>query len=124
LTTGKGNRSVSAHDLPKYNHSSSATIKPHRFVLANTEFLHEKINALSSRVRQLEDALEQSHANLSTEPHPLLTTELRALKRPIERGSENELLSTLRNNGLGGSNGALEGDNAELNEVPDAVGSL
>ena len=75
-------------------------------------------------MRQLEDALEQSHANLSTEPHPLLTTELRALKKPIERGSENELLPALRNNGLGGANGTTEGDNAESNEVPDAVGSL
>ena len=75
-------------------------------------------------MRQLEDALEQSHANLSTEPHPLLTAELRALKKPIERGNENELLSTLRSNGLGGANGHSEGDNAESNEVPDAVGSL
>lgn len=75
-------------------------------------------------MRQLEDALEQSHANLSTEPHPLLTAELRALKKPIERGNESELLSTLRRNGLGGVNGNCEGDNAESNEVPDAVGSL
>jgi len=75
-------------------------------------------------VRQLEDALEQSHANLSTEPHPLLTAELRALKKPIERGSENELFPALRNSGLGGANGGTEGDNAEFNEVPDAVGSL
>jgi hypothetical protein len=72
----------------------------------------------------LEDALEQSHANLSTEPHPLLTAELRALKRPIERGHENELLSSLRSNGLGGTNGVSEIDIAESNEVPDAVGSL
>lgn len=93
-------------------------------MLANTEFLHEKINALSSRVRQLEDALEQSHANLSTEPHPLLTAELRALKKPIERGNETELLSSLRNNGLSGMNCSAEGDNPESNEVPDAVGSL
>jgi hypothetical protein len=54
----------------------------------------------------------------------LLTSELRALKRPIEKGHENELLSTLRNNGLGGMNGANEGDVSESNEVPDAVGSL
>ena len=75
-------------------------------------------------MRQLEDALEQSHGSFSTEPHHLLTAELRALKKPIERGNENELLSTLRNDGLGGTNGTTEGDNAELNEAPDAVGSL
>ena len=34
-------------------------------------------NQNESRVRQLEDALEQAHANLSTEPHPLLAAELR-----------------------------------------------
>ena len=96
----------------------------HRFVLSNTEFLHEKINALASRVRQLEDALEQSHANLSTEPHPLLTAELRALKKPIEKGSENELPSTLRNYWIGRTNSTAEGDTTESNEVPDAVGSL
>lgn len=103
---------------------SLTTGKGNRFVLANTEFLHEKINALSSRVRQLEDALEQSHATISTELHPLLTAELRALKRPIERGHENELFSGLRSNGLGGANGSHEGDIAEANEAPDAVGSL
>lgn len=103
---------------------SLTTGKGNRFVLANTEFLHEKINALSSRVRQLEDALEQSHANLSTEPHPLLTSELRALKRPIEKGHENEALSALRNSGLGGTDGISELSDAELNELPDAVGSL
>ena len=75
-------------------------------------------------MRQLEDALEQSHTNLSTEPHPLLTAELRALKKPIERGNENELLSTLRSIGLGGVNDDSEGDDAESNEAPDAVGSL
>ena len=128
LTTGKGNRSVLVHPsrrlIPGRPTHSFIVPRFHRFVLANTEFLHEKINALSSRVRQLEDALEQSHANLSTEPHPLLTAELRALKRPIEKGHENELLSTLRNDGLGGTNGTSEVDNAEANDLPDAVGFL
>src|ERR1700761_1299734 len=56
-----------------------------RFVLANTEVLHEKISELSSRVRQLEDGLAQSQALHSSSPHPLLTTELLAIKRPLER---------------------------------------
>lgn len=56
-----------------------------RFVLANTESLHEKINQLSNRVRQLEDALAQSHSLNSNFPHPLLSEELLQIKRPLER---------------------------------------
>lgn len=58
---------------------------PSRFVLANTEVLHEKINQLSTRVRHLEDALADSHSTHSTLTHPLLTEELLKIKRPLER---------------------------------------
>jgi hypothetical protein len=94
------------------------------FVLANTEFLHEKINTLSRRVRQLEDALEQSHSSLSTDPHPLLTPELRDLKKPLEKGTENDLLSSFGNAGLTAHIDLHNGDSVETNEVIDAVGSL
>lgn len=56
-----------------------------RFVLANTEALHEKIQLLSSRVRELEDALAKAHAAQSSEAHPLLSHELLQIKRPLER---------------------------------------
>ncbi|KAH9933330.1 fungal-specific transcription factor domain-containing protein [Fomitopsis serialis] len=87
LTTGKGNR----------------------FVLANTEALHDKITQLSSRVRQLEDALEQAHGKTSLELHPMLTEELRQIKRPLERESQEELPQSA---------------DTEAAEVIDAVGSL
>ncbi|TFY61761.1 hypothetical protein EVJ58_g4311 [Rhodofomes roseus] len=87
LTTGKGNR----------------------FVLANTEALHDKITLLSSRVRQLEDALEEAHAKASLEPHHLLTDELRQIKRPLERESQEEM---------------PQAADTEAAEVIDAVGSL
>ncbi|KAG5715994.1 hypothetical protein E4T56_gene2317 [Termitomyces sp. T112] len=64
---------------------SLTTGKGNRFVLANTEVLHEKINQLSNRVRSLEDALAHSHALHSTFTHPLLTEELLQIKRPLER---------------------------------------
>ncbi|KAF8074745.1 hypothetical protein FPV67DRAFT_1408589 [Lyophyllum atratum] len=64
---------------------SLTTGKGNRFVLANTESLHEKINQLSNRVRQLEDALSQSHALHSSFSHPLLTDDLLQIKRPLER---------------------------------------
>ncbi|CDO73241.1 hypothetical protein BN946_scf185008.g3 [Trametes cinnabarina] len=70
---------------------SLTTGKGNRFVLANTEALHDKITILSNRVRALEDALQEAHANMSSEPHPLLSEELRALKRPLERESPEEM---------------------------------
>ncbi|KAI1796561.1 fungal-specific transcription factor domain-containing protein [Ganoderma leucocontextum] len=69
---------------------SLTTGKGNRFVLANTEALHDKITILANRVRALEDALEGAHSNLSREVHPLLSDELRALKRPLERESPEE----------------------------------
>ncbi|KAF8998585.1 fungal-specific transcription factor domain-containing protein [Cyathus striatus] len=56
-----------------------------RFVLANTEALHDKINILSNRVRHLEDALAQAHSHYSSQAHPLLSEELLQIKRPLER---------------------------------------
>ncbi|PFH45910.1 hypothetical protein AMATHDRAFT_70915 [Amanita thiersii Skay4041] len=64
---------------------SLTTGKGNRFVLANTEALHEKINELANRVRQLEDALRESHSLNSSESHPLLCEELLQIKRPLER---------------------------------------
>ena len=56
-----------------------------RFVLANTEALHEKINLLANRVRHLEDGLAEAHSLTSHHPHPLLREDLLQIKRPLER---------------------------------------
>ncbi|TDL23723.1 hypothetical protein BD410DRAFT_786992 [Rickenella mellea] len=64
---------------------SLTTGKGNRFVLANTEALHDKITELSHRVRELEDALASEHAALSRDEHPLLREELRRIKNPLER---------------------------------------
>ena len=58
---------------------------PHRFVLASTQELHEKISELATRVRELEDALRSSHSHLTSEQHPLLTDELLKIKAPLQR---------------------------------------
>ncbi|OSD02999.1 hypothetical protein PYCCODRAFT_1477291 [Trametes coccinea BRFM310] len=92
LTTGKGNR--------------------HSFVLASTQDLHEKINQLANRVRDLEDALRTSHAQHSGDIHPLLTEELLRIKAPIQR--EN-LINT------GTTNGNSE---EQSGDVVDSFGSL
>lgn len=53
-------------------------------MIANTETLHEKINQLANRVRQLEDALAMAHALTTREPHPLLHEDLLSIKNPLE----------------------------------------
>ncbi|KXN83107.1 hypothetical protein AN958_01778 [Leucoagaricus sp. SymC.cos] len=55
-----------------------------RFILANTETLHDKITELSDRVRQLEEALERLQQQCSTEPHPLLAPDLLKIKTSQE----------------------------------------
>ncbi|KAH9936325.1 uncharacterized protein B0H18DRAFT_868423 [Fomitopsis serialis] len=58
--------------------------KGSRFILANTEQLHDKIKSMAERIHQLEDALGQLQSSHSTEPHPLLRQELLAIKRSPE----------------------------------------
>jgi hypothetical protein len=80
------------------------------FVLANTETLHEKIGDLSNRVRQLEDALAESHSAITHERHPLLSADLLAIKRPLEREKmEPSILPTAED---------------EADDAADAMGSL
>lgn len=81
----------------------------YRFVLANTEALHDKIIQLSTRVRQLEDALKEAHNKTSLEGHPLLSEELLQIKRPLERESQEA---------------SPQQGEVEAAEVIDSVGSL
>ncbi|TFK51695.1 hypothetical protein OE88DRAFT_1460474 [Heliocybe sulcata] len=89
---------------------SLTTGKGNRFVLANTEVLHEKIEQLSTRVRQLEDALAEVYGQQSSQPHPLLSEELLGIKRPLEREEPEQVTPRARPE--------------ESAEVIDAFGSL
>ncbi|KAF9237081.1 hypothetical protein BU15DRAFT_88887 [Melanogaster broomeanus] len=51
---------------------SLTTGKGNRLVLADTEELHNRIEVMSARIRDLEDALKQAHSNTFDRPHPLL----------------------------------------------------
>ncbi|KDR81167.1 hypothetical protein GALMADRAFT_222679 [Galerina marginata CBS 339.88] len=51
-----------------------------RFILADTEQLHEKIYEMSNRIRQLEDGLAILQSTVSDQRHPLLTDELLKIK--------------------------------------------
>ena len=61
-----------------------------RYVLADTEKLHSTLSEMSRRIRQLEDALQISHASVSTAPHPLLSEEQLAIKYGSDAQEETE----------------------------------
>jgi hypothetical protein len=56
-------------------------------VLANTGELHEKIEHLRSRVRELEDGLRALQSTASDQPHPLLREDLLSIKAPTAGSS-------------------------------------
>lgn len=56
-----------------------------RFVLADTEQLHDKMSRMSDRIRHLEDALAILQSSVSPgEQHPLLSRDLLSVKSSIE----------------------------------------
>ena len=55
-----------------------------RFILANTEQLHEKIKVMSERIRKLEEALKTDHSQITPAEHPLLRQELLLIKKSPE----------------------------------------
>ncbi|KAH6916246.1 fungal-specific transcription factor domain-containing protein [Coprinopsis sp. MPI-PUGE-AT-0042] len=95
---------------------SLTTGQGNRFVLATTQELHEKINDLAQRVRDLEDGLRASHSQLSSEPHPLLSEELLKIKAPLQREPSNSRSAN-------GSSGQVKEEEID-SEIPDAFGSL
>ncbi|KAF7783869.1 transcriptional regulator family: Fungal Specific TF [Agaricus bisporus var. burnettii] len=50
--------------------------KNNRMILANTDELHDRIDHLTSHIRELEGALRTLQASVSNDPHPLLQKEL------------------------------------------------
>lgn len=105
LTTGQGNR----------------------FVLASTTELHEKINQLGNRVRQLEDALRASHSQLSTETHPLLVDDLLRIKAPLQREPPSSANASLNSTSMPLPDNMPKEEEEEATNNPiivDAFGSL
>ncbi|KAF8343443.1 hypothetical protein F5887DRAFT_972939 [Amanita rubescens] len=89
---------------------SLTTGRGNRFVLANTESLHDKISELANRVRQLEDALHESHSIHSSEQHPLLADDLLQIKRPLERDRADQI--------------SIKEERTDGTDTIDALGSL
>ncbi|PVG02746.1 hypothetical protein CPB86DRAFT_861986 [Serendipita vermifera] len=69
-----------------------------KFILSNTQELHDKIEALQTRIKELEAALAQLQSKVTSEPHPLLTQSLKTATEGLEpeddtatdNGSDNE----------------------------------
>ncbi|EJD00583.1 uncharacterized protein FOMMEDRAFT_91493 [Fomitiporia mediterranea MF3/22] len=72
------------------NGGSLASGQGSRFVLANTDRLHEKLLRMSARIRQLEDALQIAQASVTPVSHPLLSEELLAVKSCVDIMAERE----------------------------------
>lgn len=94
---------------------SLATGQGTRFVLAATEHLHRRIAKLSSRIRQLEDALAGLQAKHSADPHPLLHDDL---------VSTDELREGLRDEGGDSMDDSSPAPIGQTGEVIDALGTL
>jgi hypothetical protein len=54
-----------------------------RYVSAGTKALYAKIHQLTSRVRELENGLTESHSLATSVPHPLLIDKLLRIKDPL-----------------------------------------
>lgn len=58
--------------------------RQHRFILANTEQLHDKIKTMSERIRLLEEGLQAVNSQVSQNEHPLLRPDLLTIKKSAE----------------------------------------
>ncbi|KAF4603107.1 hypothetical protein EYR38_003512 [Pleurotus pulmonarius] len=89
------------------------TVPCSRFVLADTEKLHQKIGQMSDRIRQLEDALFVLQSSLSSETHPLLTRDLLQIKSSIDLHSAVE-----------SQDGPVEQEDVDESQYIDSFGTL
>jgi hypothetical protein len=60
------------------------------FILANTEQLHSKIGVMSDRIRTLEEAVQALQLSSSSDPHPLLSSDLLAIKSTLALYSDTQ----------------------------------
>jgi predicted nuclease with TOPRIM domain len=71
-----------------------STLPRRRFILSNTTELHDKIESLQARIRELEAALAQLQSKVTSEPHPLLAQSLKTategLQSEVETSKDNE----------------------------------
>ncbi len=79
LVSGKGTRYVACHACRTTSILTFFSLV--RFILANTEQLHNKINEMGDRIRDLEEALAKSHS--PTDTHPLLQPTLLGVKSTV-----------------------------------------
>ncbi|KAF8962407.1 hypothetical protein BDZ97DRAFT_1824910 [Flammula alnicola] len=97
-----------------------------RFILADTEQLHEKIYEMSNRIRQLEDALAILQSTGSDQRHPLLTDELLKIKfgsEAINARQENSDEDGLTNKSIDALGTLTLGSSGEIQYFGRSAGS-
>ncbi|KAJ7157332.1 fungal-specific transcription factor domain-containing protein [Mycena filopes] len=91
--------------------------KGNRLVLANTEELHDRIEFLCARIRELEDALRTLQETVTDRPHPLLRTDLLNIKTVTPRVRDTNT-SAVNGNGNGNNQSPSAGSGSA--DSPDA----
>ena len=80
--------------FPVLTHAHTGVLTPgknNRMILANTEQLHDRIDLIMARNRELENALRSLQDTVSDQPHPLLMEKDRLnLKITIRQGSSSD----------------------------------
>ncbi|KAG1831964.1 hypothetical protein DFJ58DRAFT_719530 [Suillus subalutaceus] len=89
--------------------------KGNRLVLANTEELHNKIEVMSVRIRELEETLRQMHSEASDLPHPLLSDTITAISNDSPESSSSSDFPERR---------PQSSNKADADSVIDAFGTL
>ncbi|CCA76490.1 hypothetical protein PIIN_10483, partial [Serendipita indica DSM 11827] len=67
--------------------------KGHRLILSNTEELHNKIDNLTARIHELENALETLQSLHYDEPHPLLNGAIEPPTAALGRSRYTQMVS-------------------------------
>ncbi|KAG2066960.1 hypothetical protein BDR04DRAFT_1105799 [Suillus decipiens] len=94
---------------------SLAAGKGNRLVLANTEELHGKIEAMSARIRELEEMLRQVHSETSDAPQSLLSDAIPVISNDSPESSSSSNYPEQQ---------SQPSNNADSDSVIDAFGTL
>ena len=96
-----------------------------------TEELKNKINILTDRVHNLEDALQQlQNQVLPDNPHPLLSEKLLTISREFEGDDKNAKMNDRKSSGEDRSSQEVDdetpefGDGEEVGDIKEALGTL
>lgn len=83
-----------------------------RFILSNTKELHEEVDTLRVRVKDLEQALAELQSQLTPEPHPLLKQSLKVVSETLQPVEQDPKADALEDEALIDTFGSLTIDSS------------